>query len=153
VKTLGNAADRQKILRRLRGLHSDKPPVWGRMTAPQVVCHLADAFRNVLGERPAVAGPPPSLLNRTVVKWLFLYVLPQPRGIKTRPESDQALGGTPPTDFTSDVANLENVCERFASAHGQAVRRPHFIFGSMTNREWHRWGWLHMDHHLRQFGL
>jgi hypothetical protein len=29
---------------------------------------------------------------------------------------------------------------------------PHSIFGSMTNQDWMRWGYLHADHHLRQFG-
>jgi hypothetical protein len=26
------------------------------------------------------------------------------------------------------------------------------MFGAMTRGDWLRWGWLHMDHHLRQFG-
>ena len=27
------------------------------------------------------------------------------------------------------------------------------IFGAMTTERWKRWGYLHMDHHLRQFGV
>jgi hypothetical protein len=26
------------------------------------------------------------------------------------------------------------------------------MFGSMQRTDWLRWGWLHADHHLRQFG-
>jgi hypothetical protein len=29
---------------------------------------------------------------------------------------------------------------------------PHPIFGRITRAEWLRWGYLHADHHLRQFG-
>jgi hypothetical protein len=29
---------------------------------------------------------------------------------------------------------------------------PHPMFGAMTTLEWMRWGYLHTDHHLRQFG-
>jgi Protein of unknown function (DUF1569) len=29
---------------------------------------------------------------------------------------------------------------------------PHPIFGPMTAKDWMRWGYLHADHHLRQFG-
>jgi hypothetical protein len=29
----------------------------------------------------------------------------------------------------------------------------HPIFGAMSERAWLRWGYLHMDHHLRQFGV
>jgi hypothetical protein len=30
--------------------------------------------------------------------------------------------------------------------------RVHPIFGRMSEAAWLRWGWLHADHHLRQFG-
>jgi hypothetical protein len=29
----------------------------------------------------------------------------------------------------------------------------HPIFGPMSAAAWMRWGYLHADHHLRQFGL
>jgi len=31
-----------------------------------------------------------------------------------------------------------------------SIARP--IFGPLTRAEWLRWGYLHADHHLRQFG-
>jgi hypothetical protein len=37
-------------------------------------------------------------------------------------------------------------------ASGAAGRPAHPIFGRMTEAEWMRWGYLHTDHHLRQFG-
>jgi hypothetical protein len=30
--------------------------------------------------------------------------------------------------------------------------KSHPIFGAMSAGDWLRWGYLHMDHHLRQFG-
>jgi hypothetical protein len=29
---------------------------------------------------------------------------------------------------------------------------PHPIFGPLSYPQWMRWGYLHCDHHLRQFG-
>jgi len=29
----------------------------------------------------------------------------------------------------------------------------HPLFGPMNYEDWMRWGYLHADHHLRQFGL
>ena len=29
----------------------------------------------------------------------------------------------------------------------------HPVFGGMTREEWLLWGYAHVDHHLRQFGL
>ena len=39
--------------------------------------------------------------------------------------------------------------QRFLS--GRKTQRP--MFGSMTEWEWARWAYLHMDRHLRQLGV
>jgi Protein of unknown function (DUF1569) len=149
-------ANHEDILRRLRKLRPDTPRRWGRMTAPQMVCHLTDAFRNTLGER-ATGRParPPTLVGRTFVKWMALYApVHWPRGIRTRPEADQELGGTPPSgDFAADMTALEAATARFLAAAEQGLGKEHFIFGPLTAAEWTRWAIRHMDHHLRQFGL
>ena len=41
--------------------------------------------------------------------------------------------------------------ERFAVQRSSPFPR-HPLFGRMTNGEWGRWGYRHVDHHLRQFG-
>jgi hypothetical protein len=76
-----------------------------------------------------------------------------PRGLRTSPAANQEVDGTPPADFARDVAALQAACDRFLGTIDSVAARPHFIFGSLTPKEWARWGYLHMDHHLRQFGL
>jgi hypothetical protein len=84
---------------------------------------------------------------------VVLYVpLRWPSGIVTRPEIDQLLGGTKPTDFTADVAQLEELVELVTAETRSLVWALHPIFGRMSDAAWLRWGYLHMDHHLRQFG-
>ena len=70
------------------------------------------------------------------------------------PEVDQLKFGTPPADFTQDVARLEQLIERFSqpSAQRDFVFAPHPVLGEMTGWEWMRCGYLHSDRHLRQFG-
>jgi hypothetical protein len=120
------------------------------MSVDQMVCHLADAFLMMLGERrPSDAT---GLLQRTVIKWIALYLpVRWPPGILTRPELDQTLGGTKPEGFSADVARVEALMQRAAHAT-DCQTRPHPIFGRMSEADWMRWGYLHMDHHLRQFG-
>jgi hypothetical protein len=92
-------------------------------------------------------------LRTTVLKWIALYApVPWPSGVVTRPEIDQALGGTKPVDFASDVVVLETLVEFFTARPRRVHWDPHPIFGSMSDAAWLRWGYLHMDHHLRQFG-
>ena len=155
MKTLERRADRDEVLDRLHRLRPETPRAWGRMTAAQMVCHLTDAFRNLLGERPVTRpARAPSLIGRTGLKWLALYAPTRwPRGLATRPEADQEMGGTRPTDFAADVAALEAAMARFLAAGAGGPRAPHYLFGALTEAEWCRWAYLHMDHHLRQFGL
>lgn len=60
------------------------------------------------------------------------------------------IGGTPPKEFDRDVAELRTICDRFCERDPFTAVHP--VFGAMTRTQWLRWGWLHMDHHLRQFG-
>jgi hypothetical protein len=68
----------------------------------------------------------------------------------TRPENEQGVGGTPPAEFESDRRELIAALERFCSVPDSA-RSPHPLFGALTHEEWMIWGFLHADHHLRQF--
>ena len=150
MTTLERAEVATAILQRLRRLRPDSQARWGRMNAHQMVCHLSDALQVPLGER--VASPATGLLQRTLLKWIALYLpLRWPAGIQTRPEIDQECGGTRPAEFARDVAQLETLLQAFLTQ--QTSRTPHPIFGAMSEREWLRWGYLHADHHLRQFGV
>ena len=121
------------------------------MSAHQMVCHLSDSFRMASGHKPVSHAP--RLLHRTVVKWIALYLpLPWPAGIPTSREIDQELGGTRPIAFESDVAELVALLELVGTPNS-SFERLHPVFGTMSCAAWLRWGYLHMDHHLRQFGV
>jgi len=116
-----------------------------------MVCHLSDSFR--MGKGQILVSHATGPLQRTFLKWVVLYLpVPWPAGILTRPEIDQELGGTKPLDFPADVAQLEALVELVTAESRSLVWSLHPIFGRMSNAAWLRWGYLHMDHHLRQFG-
>lgn len=151
MKTLAEERWKEDILRRLASVRPDSARRWGRMSAHQMICHLSDAFRLATGERSAksVSG----LLQRTVVKWGALYVpLRWPPGIPTMPEVDQERGGTRPADFAADLARLRALVELIATRPQHDRWPAHPLFGAMSRTAWLRWGYLHTDHHLRQFG-
>jgi len=151
MKTLARPRDRAEILRRLRDVRPESVRRWGRMSAHQMVCHVGDSFRMVTGHKPVSDAT--SLLHRTVVKWIALYApLRWVPGIRTIPEIDQELGGTRPTDFAADIAQVEALMEVVTAATRSFDWPLHPVFGRMSDRAWLRWGYLHMDHHLRQFG-
>lgn len=150
MKHLGDTGVRQRLVRRMASLRADTPRLWGKMSAGEMLCHLNDSFEVAMGRHVSAATGP---FQRTILKWGALYVpMPWPKSTPTRPEVEQGAGGTPPTDFHRDRTTLVATMERFCDANGAKTRCPHPVFGPMTEREWLRWGYLHTDHHLRQFG-
>ena len=152
MDTLATERFRQSVIDRLNRLGPDNRPDWGKMTAPQMICHLNDSYLTAFGEK--YVSPANSPIPRTFMKWFALNMpMPWPRGVRTRPEVEQGIGGTCPTDFQADRAMLIRTIERFCVPDAEVGKHPHPIFGSMSLPEWMRWGFLHADHHLRQFGL
>jgi hypothetical protein len=149
MKTFARAACRVEIGERLRLVRADSGRRWGTMTAHQMVCHCGDACRMALGE--TTPREVSTVATRNVIKWIALYApLRWPAGVQTVQEFDQRTGGTCPTDFAADVAELERLLDRIRPREGVWPRHP--IFGPMSEATWLRWAYLHMDHHLRQFG-
>jgi hypothetical protein len=149
MKTLSNLKDRSEVLDRLSKVGLDTQPRWGTMSAHQMICHLSDSFRVSLGEK--YVSPSSTPFKRTVYKWVALWSpLRWPQGIKTRPEMDQQQAGTPPTEFSADLETLHVLFQRFCNAEREFA--PHAMFGQMSRTERKRHAYLHLDHHLRQFG-
>ena len=142
---------RQVVERRLGTLRPESNARWGRMSAHQTVCHLADSFRFVYGERPTdMRG---SLFTKTVIRFVALTTpVPWPKGVPTAPEMDQEVGGTAPSEYRVDVDDLKALIARFVDSAGREME-SHPIFGDLTPGEWGRWGYRHVDHHLTQFGM
>jgi hypothetical protein len=151
MKTLSRQSDKAEILARLRTLRPDSARRWGRMSAHQMLCHLADWSRMLLGRKPVTGRSGP--LQRTALKWFVLYVpVPWPHGVRTSPEIDQECSGARPVDFAADLALAEALLDEVTAPSRGLDRPPHPVFGAMSDAEWMRLGYLHADHHLRQFG-
>jgi hypothetical protein len=151
MKSLARADDVVEIGKRIERVTESDPRCWGSMTVQEMVCHVRDAYEMPLGQRTAASIPLPGPIPRGLLKMLALKApMKWPRGVQTVPEVQARVGGTPPAVFAGDVASLLHTFEAFAAASGPFP--PHPIFGPMSLRDWKRWGYLHADHHLRQFG-
>ncbi len=149
MKTLSLAADRQGILKRMGSVRPESQRRWGHMSAHEMICHLGDSFRAALGEKKL--SPATTPFKRTLFKWTALWVpLPWPHGIMTRSEMDQRVGGTRPEEFAADREKLRILFDRFCDWPGEFA--PHPVLGPLSRKERMRHGYLHVDHHLRQFG-
>ena len=153
MKSLRNHQEVEEILARLERLSPATPHLWGKMSAHQMICHLNDAFKLYTGV--ITAAPPGFPYPSKLLKWGCLFVpVRWPKGFKTVAELDQERGGgTRPVDFAEDVAELRRHVNSFARIPEGFAWPIHPYLGAMSASEWMRLGYLHTDHHLRQFGV
>lgn len=150
---LTNATDFSVTKSRLSKLNPSLKPLWGKMTASEMICHVADPLRDLLGVRqtkPVVPG-----IFRPVVKIMLFGKKPFGKNLPTlKPylQSEKG-GGTRPTDFEHDKAMLLNLVDQFVATDANYSFYPHPGVGKLTREENGYLMWKHLDHHLRQFGV
>ena len=146
MKSIWQGDARRELCQRLGRLTPASRPLWGRMSALQMVAHLADSTRMVLGDVPVCSKHLP--LRFTPIKQLFIYWLPFPRNVSTSPERVART----PLDWAAECASAEGLLNTLATTTN-ANRPEHPVFGRMSDRAWGVFVYRHFDHHLRQFGV
>lgn len=150
MRSLAQPAARRELEARIAALCPTDQRRWGSMTVHQMICHTTEAFRGAMGDKPMTPAqrlPVPHPL----LKFGALRVpLHWPHGFPSPPEIAQDKQGTPPVEFESDRAALLAALADFCTRRPHPLP-PHPYFGPMSAQDWKRWGYLHTDHHLRQF--
>lgn len=149
MPSMFNATDVQHVIDRINHLTPESKAMWGKMTVSQMLAHIQEPMKLLLGERE---------LKRGLIGFLF-------GGIAKK----QLLSGKPfkqnlPTDKTfivRDNRNFEEEKEKVIHllhaiqqrGAGAVTTGAHPFFGKMSPGEWDSLGVKHLDHHLRQFGV
>ena len=148
MPSLFDPAVRESVLDRISRLTAERNPIWGKFTAPEMVCHVSCDLRQALGELDA--GPPSGPLARFPMNRLAIHFIPWPRG---RGKSPPEFLATRPTTWTSDVNRLRDLIGRFSARGPAAPWPPSRVFGRISGNSWGVMEHKHLDHHLRQFGV
>jgi len=146
-KTLWNADSRKELMARLDKLEPDAMPLWGKMSAPQMLAHLANWSEMADGTLSTVAWS--GILRKRPVRYLAIYWLPFPKGVPTAKE----LISRDPTGFSEERDAVRRGIESFASRDPNRAFPEHPAFGFISPATWGVLGYRHTDHHLRQFGV
>ncbi len=147
MKTLLDSADRQETLRRLEQIPPDRRPLFGSMNAAQMAGHIADPMRAALGELPAAIKK--SFLQNPMMRYVFIYWMPFPKGLPTAPE----FVHTGQDDLSKNVNEFKSALDRFVARAARGPLPPHVVFNDISNKDWGVLMYKHTDHHLRQFGV
>jgi oxepin-CoA hydrolase / 3-oxo-5,6-dehydrosuberyl-CoA semialdehyde dehydrogenase len=136
----------------LAALEPGTPPVWGGMTAQQMVEHLLSTARLSTGAIVLPCVTPASLLER--VK-RFLYDDRPMTHDFMNPLLEEGLPMLEYPDLSGAIAALRGEVGVFMRQRreGPEVVRVHPIFGPLTGEEWERIHFKHFHHHMQQFGV
>lgn len=151
MKNLFNQTDTDALIQRLAYLTPHHTPKWGKMNAHQVIVHMADPLRCALGDRPVPLNP--SIFSKWPINKLISQYLPWPKGAPTTPEFIQGMKGSQPVEFEKDKHELISWIHHFLQHQNSKPFPIQPTFGELSNNEWARLMWRHINHHLIQFNL
>jgi hypothetical protein len=147
AKTIFDPAAKDALIARLKNLRPDNARRFGTMTPNQMMCHLEDAVMCAMGKAPSTFRK--SIKSNPLVRWLAIYVIPWPHGVKTVRE----FQATRPAEFEADRQRLTRVLNEASQRGPNAAWSPHPAFGDLGGRHYGALIHRHVDYHLKQFGV
>jgi len=147
-KTVFDAEARASLVARMEAVPVDRGPLWGKMDAPRMLCHVSDAVRVALGDITAASKGKSPFAN-PLVRFLAIYVLPWPRG---KMETAVEMLTSSPTERDADLAAFRTLLDRIGARGAGGAWPAHPLFGRMPGKTWGDLTYRHVDYHLRQFG-
>jgi hypothetical protein len=136
----------EHVLGRIKNLESSSAARWGKMNISQMLHHINLTIEAPLRKIPT-RGKPVFFMK------FFKSVLyndkpfskgsPTPREFKISGSFDFAL------EKQRCMSNLKDLYNR----NMKGDYHPHAFFGKLTNEQWGKHFFKHLDHHLKQFGV
>ena len=146
--TIWDHSVRTSIADRAKRVTADAAPVWGKMNASAMMAHINDSLRMALGDLPVKSKHLP--LRYKLIRKLFIYYLPMPKGAPTAPELIARCHNAVLEDEKKMFVELIDRC---ATIKPGTMLGEHPAFGDLSYDEYGALIAKHTDHHLRQFGV
>jgi hypothetical protein len=149
MPTIWDDPVRTDLVSRVRRLTPNHTAKWGKFRVSAMLAHVNDGLRMATGE--LVPGPntrAPSFLRWPPVRYLFIHVLPIPKGAPTAPE---LLARSDSADLAQEQQTFQALFDALPRRDTLAATHP--AFGRLSRDDWGALIHKHVDHHLRQFGV
>jgi len=149
MNSLFDKTTAEQLKQRIERLTPETQRLWGKMSPAQMLAHCSAAMEVSLGDkimRQVLIGK----LIGTRVKKRLLGGKQMSKNMPT----DKAYVVSDDRDLDFERRRLVEFIERFqAGGPVGCTKGPHSFFGMMTPEEWSAMNYMHLDHHLRQFGV
>lgn len=147
VKSMFDHGVKDEIINRINKLTPQSKPLWGKMNVSQMLAHLQVPISVGLGTNKL----PRSFMGRIfgpIAKKILYNDKPFKRHL---PTARSFVMISYEKDFEKEKQSLLNVVNNFKEEN--LIDQPHPFFGKLTNEQWSKGTWKHLDHHLQQFGV
>ncbi len=137
------------IAERVNRLQYTAIPQWGKMSATQMLRHCNYAMLATLKGKSSGRR---STIRQRILKFVVLNVVSKyPKNV-TAPKMLQMTTPIPENAFEQEKREFIDLVYRFSSCQSQ-IETMHPVFGNLNTKQWGYVTWMHLDHHLRQFGV
>ena len=146
MKTIQNHQYKLSLISRAKSLSPDSKPLWGTLTGAAAICHLIDTFKITLGR--VTTKDRSTFKTRKVHRLLVLHFGVSIPREKIKASREMLI--TKPTLWEHDIETFETLLNEIIT---QKNTLAHYLFGPLTYNEWCKFTAIHIDHHLKQFGV
>ena len=147
-KNLLEPAVAQEIIARASSLTPESKNKWGQMNPTEMLHHCNRLNQSILDKNLPFKK---TTLVQRVARFLFLNLIPKfPHNLKI-PAEHTTKGKIDRQQFETEKAEFIRIMGAFPERND--LTQTHPAFGNLQADEWGKVTWMHMDHHLRQFGV
>jgi len=137
------------LIKRIHLLNENSKPLWGKMNVSQMLSHCQAPIDLALGNIEIKSNFVLGILGR-----LFKSKILNSGKFKKNSITLTEFSRSDSYEFEKNKIALIKKISTFAVLGNESIKRTkHPIFGKMSYEEWDKLQYMHLDHHLRQFGV
>ena len=148
-RTILNPIFIQRILERANQLRPDSQPSWGKMTVTEMLSHCNLAHQSIL-KAPKASNK--ATLKQWFGKIYFFHIKREFPRFAKGPKKFDMQGKVDIQLFEEEKSKFIHLLKKFDNLDHQ-MEGAHPRLGPLNHKYWGRFVWMHVDHHLRQFGV
>jgi hypothetical protein len=149
MRSLFDPTAAEELKERMARLTPETQRQWGKMAPAQMLAHCSAAMEVAVGDkvmRQVLVGR----VFGGMAKAKMLSGKPMSHNLPT----DKAYLVKDDRDLNAERQRLAVLIDRFQTGGPeQCTKHPHSFFGTMTPDDWSALNYIHLDHHLKQFGV
>jgi Protein of unknown function (DUF1569) len=148
-RSLFDQAAAAGIVRRFEQLSPSSHGLWGKMQVTEMLLHCELANTYIVEDKSLYRRPG---LKKRLLTFAALHLISKFPHNRKGPERLYTRGRIDPAEFEKQQKASIKSITRLAN-HKEPITSLHAGLGFLSRREWGIISWMHMDHHLRQFGV